>query len=186
MRSKLLAAIAAALALGLAAVMFVPAAATPPSGLTATVVALGATARPVSVHSNGIEVESKGATDTYTVHNVFAATQPPSSSGWHSHPGAVFVTVTAGTLTLYRRNCRSRTYTAGQTFVERGRRDVVLARNEGTVQAETITTLMVPHGSRPGSTSRHIAACSDQAAGGHANGRAGIRSAARHPFATWY
>ena len=146
MRSKLVAAVAAALALGLTAFLFVPAAATPPSGLTATVVALGATARPVSVHSNGIELESKTATDIYTVHNVFAVAQPPSSSGWHSHPGPVFVTVTAGTLTLYRRNCRQRTYTAGQTFVERGRRDVVLARNEGQVQAETITTLIVPHG----------------------------------------
>jgi hypothetical protein len=59
MRSKLVAAIAAALALGLTAFMFLPAAATPPSGLSATVVALGATARPVSVHSNGIQVESK-------------------------------------------------------------------------------------------------------------------------------
>ena len=146
MRSKLIAAIAAAVALGLVAFMFLPAAATPPSGLTATVVAVGTTAKPVSVHSNGIRVRSAGATDVYTVHNVFAAAQPPSSSGWHSHPGAVFVTVTTGTLTLYRRDCVPRTYNSGQTFVERGRHDVVLARNEGTVQAETITTLIVPHG----------------------------------------
>ena len=145
MGSKLIAAVAAAVVLGLVAFMFLPAAATPPDNLTATVVAMGATAKPVSVHSNGIEVESRGATDIYTVHNVFAVAQPPSSSGWHSHPGAVFVTVTAGTLTLYRRTCVPRTYSAGQTFVERGRRDVVLARNEGAVQAETITTLIVPH-----------------------------------------
>jgi hypothetical protein len=105
MRSKLIAAVAAAVVLGLVAFMFLPAAATPPDNLTATVVAMGATAKPVSVHSNGIEVESRGATDIYTVHNVFAVAQPPSSSGWHSHPGAVFVTVTAGTLTLYRRTC---------------------------------------------------------------------------------
>lgn len=42
--------------------------------------------------SNGIKVRSNGATDLYTVHNVFAASQPPASSGWHSHPGPVFVT----------------------------------------------------------------------------------------------
>jgi hypothetical protein len=54
-------------------------------------------------------------------------------------------TVTAGTLTLDRRDCAARSYTAGQTFVERGRHDVVLARNQGWVPAETITTLIVRH-----------------------------------------
>ena len=45
MRSKLVAAVAAALALGLTAFLFVPAAATPPSGLTATAACTATRAR---------------------------------------------------------------------------------------------------------------------------------------------
>jgi quercetin dioxygenase-like cupin family protein len=42
-------------------------------------------------------------------------------SGWHSHPSAVFVTVTQGSITWYDGSnplCTPHTYTAGQSFIE--------------------------------------------------------------------
>ena len=44
------------------------------------------------------------------------------SSGWHSHPGGAIIVVQHGSLKVYRSaggKCHTRTYTAGQAFVER-------------------------------------------------------------------
>lgn len=71
---------------------------------------------------------------------------PGSSSGWHSHPGMVFGVVTAGTLTAYNPDCSKETYTAGQTFVEMGSTHIRNVKNEGSVQAEVLATLIVPAG----------------------------------------
>ena len=59
---------------------------------------------------------------------------PGGSSGWHSHPGGAIIVVQHGSLTVYRSvggQCHTRTYTAGQAFVERpGEVDQVI--NTGT------------------------------------------------------
>ena len=53
--------------------------------------------------------------------------QPGGSTGWHIHPGPALVTVKTGQLTLHRaKGCRTRTFGAGQTFLEFGRNDVNL------------------------------------------------------------
>ena len=47
--------------------------------------------------------------------------QPGGLSGWHAHPGPVFVTVTQGSVTWYNGSdplCGSHTYSAGESFVE--------------------------------------------------------------------
>lgn len=45
--------------------------------------------------------------------------QPQGFSGWHAHPGPVFVTVTQGTIEWYDAAlCTAHVYTAGQSFVE--------------------------------------------------------------------
>lgn len=47
--------------------------------------------------------------------------QPGGSSGWHAHPGEVFVTVTQGSITWYNGSdplCASKTYSAGESFIE--------------------------------------------------------------------
>jgi quercetin dioxygenase-like cupin family protein len=96
------------------------------------------------------EMETNGASD-YVVHKeVFDAGW---SSGWHSHPGAVLVAVTAGEVTLYDGDdpsCTPRRYGAGQGFAETGG-GVMLARNEGTAPAEVYVTYVLPAGSPLGS-----------------------------------
>ena len=47
--------------------------------------------------------------------------QPGGFSGWHAHPGPVFVTVTAGSVVWYDGSnplCAARTYTTGESFIE--------------------------------------------------------------------
>jgi len=59
---------------------------------------------------------------------------PGGHTGWHSHPGPVVVLVTAGELTLYQgsdRKCMPHTFSAGESFIDRGRGNVHIARNEG-------------------------------------------------------
>lgn len=64
---------------------------------------------------------------------------PGGYTGWHSHPGPVIVLVKAGTLTFYAGDdptCTGRTYTAGQSFIDRGQGHVHIGRNEGSDNLE--------------------------------------------------
>jgi quercetin dioxygenase-like cupin family protein len=84
---------------------------------------------------------------------VVKVTIPPGASfGWHSHPSAVAVAITAGTLTLYDGdypNCGPKRFSRGQGFVER-RNHVHLARNEGTTTVKLYATYLgVPQGAPP-------------------------------------
>ncbi len=93
----------------------------------------------------------------------YRATLDPfhSTSGWHSHPGPVFVIVVQGTATKYSAgdpSCTGHQVPAGQGFVELPG-DVHIIRNEGTTRVVTEVTLFgVPVGGsfrpdapRPGS-----------------------------------
>jgi quercetin dioxygenase-like cupin family protein len=84
--------------------------ATPPSGLTGTVLATGTMTDPV-------EIRTKGPTDF-----VFQLVTivPGGTSGWHYHPGNVLVVVSHGTVTRTDSDCNSVSYSAGQSFVEPG------------------------------------------------------------------
>jgi quercetin dioxygenase-like cupin family protein len=58
---------------------------------------------------------------------------PGGQTGWHSHPGPVIVLIKAGALTFYSGDdpaCGSRTYSAGQSFIDSGQGHVHIARNE--------------------------------------------------------
>jgi quercetin dioxygenase-like cupin family protein len=60
---------------------------------------------------------------------------PGGHTGRHSHHGPVVVLVTAGGLTVYMaddKKCRPHTYSAGESFIDHGRGNVHIARNEGT------------------------------------------------------
>jgi hypothetical protein len=49
--------------------------------------------------------------------------QPLASTGWHKHPGPVYITVTSGQLTFYEFDdptCLPHVYSAGQGFVDYG------------------------------------------------------------------
>jgi hypothetical protein len=69
------------------------------------------------------------------------------TTGWHSHPGPVLVTVKAGELTLVYAsdpNCVGTTYKAGESFVDRGDENIHTAFNRGNVELELWATYLVP------------------------------------------
>lgn len=72
--------------------------------------------------------------------------QPHGHSGWHSHPGTVFVTVTKGTVDWYDEAlCTAHTYTEGQSYIEpAGRTHDV--RNPGEEVAEFVAIVIKPAG----------------------------------------
>jgi quercetin dioxygenase-like cupin family protein len=88
---------------------------------------------------------------------------PGGSFGWHSHPSAVAVAVTSGTLTLYDSSypgCRAKRFSRGQGFVE-PRNHVHLARNEGSKPVTLYATYLgVPHGGNPNVPASRPANCS--------------------------
>ena len=72
---------------------------------------------------------------------------PGGDTGWHSHPGIVFVLITAGTATFYD-ECNDfirEQYPAGTGFVKDAG-CVQLLANEGSVDLEVIVVHIVPQG----------------------------------------
>lgn len=122
--------------------------ATPPKGLAQTVIA-----GPVvmdEMHAvnetpeHGVIIKTRGLTDGYVVQNRIA---PGGDTGWHSHPGPVFVLVTAGTATAYEADDPTRTpsfYPAGTGFLD-GVDDTHIVRNEGNTDLILTAVFLVPH-----------------------------------------
>jgi hypothetical protein len=108
-------------------------------------VARGTHAEPLNVHSKaGVKLQTKSSVDFVTQQIVIG---PGGSTGWHSHPGPVLVTVKAGALTLVYADdaaCLGRTYGAGESFVDRGDETVHNAFNLGAVNLEFWATYLVP------------------------------------------
>jgi Cupin domain len=120
--------------------------ATPGAGvLGAPVHARGTNADELNIHSAaGIKLKTKGALDFVTQQITIA---PGGTTGWHSHPGPVLVTIKSGALTVVYANdptCAGRTFTAGQSFVDRGDETVHTARNLGATAVEFWATYLVP------------------------------------------
>lgn len=119
-------------------------------GLTlVTSIALGATlanratlAENVHVNRDGIKFQTKGATD-FTIGTLTFA--PGTNSGWHHHPGIIWVLVEQGQVTITDENCQTTTYSAGQVFLEGGD-EPMLASNEGSVPAVVYNAQVVPQG----------------------------------------
>jgi len=87
--------------------------------------------------------KTKGDSDLYVQSNVFA---PGGTSGWHTHPGHSLIVVTAGEVTAYESDdpaCAPHVYTVGMGFVDPGGGHVHLLRNEGSVEARTVTVQLV-------------------------------------------
>ena len=137
--------------------------ATPASGFTSTTIALGRFGNidvdnhsffpetaPTNTHpGNNLWLsmqKTKGPSDLYVQSNVWGLA---GTSGWHTHPGHSLITVTAGALTVYDGDdptCAPHTYTAGQGFVDAGGDHLHLVRNEGFVEARSITVQLIPAG----------------------------------------
>src|SRR5439155_17484391 len=70
--------------------------------------------------------------------------QPGGFSGWHHHPGVVIAAVKSGQITRWKADCSKQTFTAGQSFVEMGEKDVVFVKNEGSTPTEIEATFIHP------------------------------------------
>ena len=114
----------------------------PPGGLTATVLADGTTMNEVNFNSDPIKLRTKDQMEVFQVSQIAISGW---TSGWHEHTGAVFVNITAGSLTFYDSSCKVTVVTAGHGYIE-SPYDPILARNEGSVQAAWITTQIIPAG----------------------------------------
>ena len=93
-----------------------------------------------------VEVEAKPALDVAVQMITF---QPGGHSGWHSHPGPVFISVVAGEMTFYEADdpsCAPVVRHAGQGFLDTGEH-AHIARNETTAPATNVVTYFVPPGS---------------------------------------
>jgi quercetin dioxygenase-like cupin family protein len=122
--------------------------ATPVSGVTSTLFAVGQFDEidtETLSHEWQAEIETEGESDLHVLENRIA---PGGSFGWHSHPGPSFVIVKTGALTLYRGDdphCTPQVFVAGSGFIDEGG-DVHLVRNEGSVETVVYVTSLVPRG----------------------------------------
>lgn len=92
-----------------------------------------------------VEVEAKPNLDIAVQMITF---QPGGQSGWHSHPGPVFITVLSGTMTFYESDdphCQPIVRHAGQGYVDTGEH-AHIARNETTAPATNLVTYFAPAG----------------------------------------
>jgi Cupin domain len=141
-------AIAAAVALVIVAAVAAMALASPPSGVTPTVLARG-TYDPFMVKSApaspvDFKAKAKSPTDVVVRRHDYAV---GSTTGWHSHPGPVFITVTQGQLTYYEYDdptCTAHVVAAGHGFVDNGRGHIV--RNESGQPAQDVSVIIAPVG----------------------------------------
>jgi quercetin dioxygenase-like cupin family protein len=156
-RSRILAAIVAVGALGVAALLTVPAVATPPSPeVITTPIGMGRFADIDTKVKTDIDpgpgtefwrarIKTKRSSDLYVLQN----TIPPGKTfGWHSHPGPSLVIVKAGTATFYLAadpTCTPHVVPTGAGFVDQGH-DVHVVRNEGSVDLVTVVVSLVPAG----------------------------------------
>lgn len=124
-----------------AALVAVPAAATPGSGASGTILARGVATDKIKSHSN--------RPFDVVVQQITIA--PGGHTGWHTHPGSAVAVVKSGTLTIYDGDdpsCNGRHFNAGQVYLDPGRGHVHIGRNENTVVPLEIlvTYLDVPLG----------------------------------------
>ena len=92
----------------------------------------------------GIHLKTKGSVDVATQKIRIAV---GGSTGWHSHPGPVLVTIRSGTMRLVYaddESCQGTIYETGDSFVDRGDENVHNAWNAGTTELELWATYLVP------------------------------------------
>ena len=122
------------------------AAATPGSNAVGTILARGTLDARVKVHTADLKFRTRRDIDVVTQSITIA---PGGHTGWHSHPGPVFVTIASGTMTFYDADdptCSPVPYRTGDTFVDRGGGHVHTARNEGPTDLVFYATYLLPVG----------------------------------------
>jgi hypothetical protein len=95
----------------------------------------------------GLELDLKARTDVDIATQIITF-KPGTDSGWHKHPGPVFISVVSGTMTFYDSDdsdCSPVVVTAGHGFVDLGLH-AHIARNESGLPATNVVTYFVPVG----------------------------------------
>lgn len=141
-------AVGAAIVLLVLAALATAALASSPMGVTPTLLARG-TYDAFKVRSSpqgpgDFKAEAKAPTDIVVRKHDYA---PGSFTGWHSHPGPVFVTVTKGQVTFYEYDdptCTPHVVPAGQGYVDTGRGHI--GRNETGEPAQDVSVIIAPVG----------------------------------------
>jgi quercetin dioxygenase-like cupin family protein len=133
--------VALAAVLTVAAVAF----ATTPSGQHPTTPVIGTLSDVTRVNADRIKFHTKNPVDVAT----FSVTYDPGGySGWHTHPGVLFVVVQSGSV-VREVDCEApRTYSAGEAFVESDEQPTGQVSNPSpNVPALLQVTQIVPKGS---------------------------------------
>lgn len=122
--------------------------ASPPSGVTPTVLARGTfdefKVRSYPQGPGDFKAEAKAPTDVVIRQHVYA---PGSTTGWHTHPGPVFITVVEGQVTFYERGdptCTPHVVSAGHGYVDNGQGHI--GRNESGQPARDVSVIIAPVG----------------------------------------
>jgi quercetin dioxygenase-like cupin family protein len=75
-------------------------------------------------------IESSLPVDALSVIIAKVTWQPAGTSGWHTHPGPVIVSIVEGELEVVNeRDAVTRTYTAGEAFIDLGQGSIHIASN---------------------------------------------------------
>ena len=96
----------------------------------------------------GLELDMKARTDIDIATQIITFDANGGNSGWHKHPGPVFISVISGTMTFYDSgdpHCSPVVVTAGHGFVDLGQH-AHIARNESGLPATNVVTYFVPVG----------------------------------------
>ena len=122
----------------------------PASGVTPTLLAR-TTYEPFRLKTDSespidFEVKAKSHVDVVVRQHDYIA---GGSTGWHSHPGPVFINVTQGQLTFYEADdptCTPKTISAAnhEGYVDNGHGHIV--RNESGAPAQDISVILAPVG----------------------------------------
>ena len=92
-----------------------------------------------------VEIKANPAFDISAQSILF---NPGGQSGWHRHPGPVFIQVVEGTMTFYESDdptCTPIVRTKGQGYLDKGEH-AHIARNETQLPAENLVTYFAPPG----------------------------------------
>jgi Cupin domain len=123
------------------------ASAEPPAGVTPTLIGrgnYGAFELQSDPRALDFKAEAKNPVDIVVRTHDYA---PGSSTGWHTHPGPVFITVIEGQVTFYERDdrtCTPKVVSKGQGYVDTGHGHI--GRNESGLPAKDVTVIVAPVG----------------------------------------
>ena len=116
-----------------------------PKGVTLNLIGRG-TYQPFTAPGDGksldLLVESRRPVDIVVRMHDYA---PGSSTGWHTHPGPVFITVLEGSVTFYEYDdagCKPKVVKKGEGYVDSGRGHI--GRNETGAPARDVTVFFAP------------------------------------------